>query len=243
MSKQKDELISGSELARRLKVDPSYINNKTRKAKLKDAKCMFGKKFYYIKSCEYLGKDPNDPHKSRQSNLQTDIKRPKANATIRKKIGLTKKQEQKIISQINDGLDDIEPPKKPPLPPSDNNDTQDEAKSLLDLILEAVKKNDSSINRKDLDLLRQKAGVLREYFTAKNEEIKNRKLENNLFEKDEVIQILSFAMNMIRNALINLPNNYAVNLEGMEQKEIKEYVTDDTNKILEDLQNIGNQFE
>ena len=240
MSKQKDELISASELARRLDVDPSHINRQ--RAKFKDAKCMFGKKFYYIKSCEYLGKDPKDPHKSRQSNLQTDIKRPKANKTIRKKIGLTKKQEQKIISQINDGLDDIEPPKKPPLPPSDN-DTQDEAKSLLELILEAVKKNDSSINRKDLDLLRQKAGVLREYFTAKNEEIKNRKLEDNLFERDEVVKILSFAMNMIRNSLINLPNNYAVNLEGMEQKEIKDFVTDDTNKMLEDLQNIGKQFE
>jgi len=226
MSNKKDELISGSELARRLKVDPSYINNKTRKAKLKDAKCMFGKKFYYIKSCDFLGKDPNDPHKSMQSNLQTDVK------ATKKPI---KKNKPKPTPQT-----------KPDTPPDDedeNKDSDSEAKTLLELILEAVKKNDSSINRKDLDLLRLKAGVLREYFTAKNEEIKNRKLEDNLFERDEVIKILSFAINVIRNSLINLPNNYAVSLEGLSQKEIKDFVTDDTNKILEDLQNIGNQFE
>lgn len=226
MSKQKDELISGSELARRLKVDPSYINNKTRKAKLKDAKCMFGKKFYYIKSCDFLGKDPNDPHKSMQSNLQTDVKASK------KPI---KKNKPKPTPQTK--------PDTPPDNEDENKDSDSEAKTLLELILEAVKKNDSSINRAKLEILRQKAGVLREYFTAKNEEIKNRKLEENLFERDEVIKILSFAMNMVRNSLINLPNNYAVSLEGLSQKEIKDFATDDINKILEDLQNIGNQFD
>jgi len=44
MSIKKDELISASELARRIKVDPSFISRQ--KTKLKDAKCMFGKKFY-----------------------------------------------------------------------------------------------------------------------------------------------------------------------------------------------------
>ena len=232
MSATKDELITGSELARRLKVDPSYINNKTRKAKLKDAKCMFGKKFYYIKSCDFLGKDPSEPHKSRQSELQTDISASKKDenwtvTTGRKNIAKKIKQ---IVEQ-NEAEDEDEP------------DHEEDAKTLLEQILKAIKGSNTSVNRQQLDLLRIKAGVLREYFTAKNEEIKNRKLEDNLFEKDEVMQILSFAINMVRNSLINLSNNYAVNLEGLSQKEIKEYVTDDINKILEDFQNIGNQFE
>ena len=237
MANKKDELISASELARRIKVDPSYINNKTRKGKLKEAKCMYGKKFYYRKSCDYLGKNPDDPHKSRQSNLQTDIKAPESNKGVKKL-----KPKKNIKVNIND-LDSAEEPEKPKVPRNENKNTDKDAKELLEQILESIKGGNSSANRTTLDLLRQKAGVLREYFTAKNEEIKNRKLEENLFEKDEVIKILSFAMNMIRNSLINLPNNYAVNLDGFNQKEIKEYVADDVNKILEDLQNIGNQFE
>ena len=227
MSATKDELITGSELARRLKVDPSYINNKARKAKLKDAKCMFGKKFYYIKSCDFLGKNPDDPHKSRQSELQTEV-------------AATKKPSKTKTKKSNPPPEDTN---EPPEDEDENKDSDGEAKSLLDQIIKATKSKDSSINRKDLDLLRLKAGVLREYFTAKNEEIKNRKLEENLFERDEVIKILSFATSMVRNSLINLPNNYAVSLEGRDQKEIKDYVTDDINKILEDLQNVGNQFE
>ena len=227
MSKQKDELISASELARRIKVDPSYIAK--RKTTLKAAKCTFGKKFYYIKSCDFLGKDPKDPHKSRQSNLQTAINSEKKS----KKTNPTKPNQKKPKFTPPAQSTNTEPPE----------DSDKDAKSLLKDILKAVNGGDSSVNKLNLDTLRQKAGVLREYFTAKNEEIKNRKLEDNLFERDEVIKILSFAMNMIRNSLINLPNNYAVSLEGLSQKEIKDYVTDDTNKILEDLQNIGNQFE
>jgi len=245
MSKQKDELISGSELARRLQVDPSYINNKTRKAKLKDAKCMFGKKFYYIKSCDFLGKDPNEPHKSRQSELQTDIKATKKPS---KKKETPKSNENWTVikgkENIQKEIDKLKPKDEHIEDDEDNNqNSESEAKELLDQILESVKGGNSRDNRTKLDSLRLKAGVLREYFTAKNEEIKNRKLEDNLFERDEVIKILSFAMNMIRNSLIDLPNNYAVSLEGRNQKEIKDHVTDDVNKILEDLQNVGNQFE
>jgi len=243
MSDKKDELITASELARRLRVAPQYINS--RRPKFKDAKCMFGKKFYYIKSCHFLGKDPKDPHKSRQSNLQTDIKdlkKPKAkketpksskNRTVIK----GKEKIQKEIDKLKPKDEDIEDDE------SENQDSDSEAKELLEQILLSVKGGNGIENRIKIDILKQKAGLLREYFTAKNEEIKNRKLEDNLFERDEVIRILSFAMNMIRNSLINLPNNYAVSLEGLSQKEIKDFTTDDTNKILEDLQNIGNQFD
>jgi len=233
MANKKDELISGSELARRINVKPQYITKQ--KARLKDAKCMYNNKFYFIKSCNLLGKNPDDPHKSRQSNIQTENKEPE------KKIIKTLKSKKNIKVEIDD-LEYKEETKKPKKPKEENKSSEKDAKSLLKDIEEAINGGSSSVNKLQLDTLRQKAGVLREYFTAKNEEIKNRKLEENLFEKDEVIQILSFAMNMIRNSLINLPNNYAVNLDGLNQKEIKEYVTDDVNKILEDLQSTGNQF-
>lgn len=220
MSDKKDELITASELARRLDVNPSYIGNK--KKKLIENKCTYGNKFYYKKCCIFLGKDPNDPHKSRQSELQESIvetKKPKPQKPPK---------EKPTETEIEDWGDENQ---------------EDDAKSLLEQIIKITKGKSNSTNRLELDILRQKAGVLREYFTAKNEEIKNRKLEQNLFEKDEVIQILSFAMNMIRNSIINLPNNYAVSLEGLNQKEIKDFVQEDTNRILEDLQKVGEQFE
>jgi hypothetical protein len=234
MNNNKDDLISASELARRLKIDPSHISRQ--KNKLKNAKCMFGKKFYYIKSCNFLGKDPNDPHKSRQSNLQTDIKAPKKNIPKSNENFTVVTGKNNIKKAIKNFVEEKHPEES-------NNNPDSEAKDLLEQILESIKDGNNAVNRQKLDLLRQKAGVLREYFTAKNEEIKNRKLEENLFDRDEVIRVLSFAMNMVRNSLIDLPNNYAVSIEGMSQKEIKDYVTDDTNKILEDLQRVGFQFE
>lgn len=251
MAKQKDELISGSELARRINVAPQYITKQ--KAKLKDAKCMFGNKYYYEKSADYLGKNSNDPHKSRQSNLQTDIKATKKETTKKETpesdenwtVTTDKKEIKKVVESSKPQKKIAAKPKDEDTEPDQENEapgTDDDAKSLLEQILKAIKDGNNAVNRNELDLLRQKAGVLREYFTAKNEEIKNRKLEENLFERDEVVKILSFAMNMIRNSLINLPNNYAVNLDGLNQKEIKEFVTDDINKILEDLQSTENQF-
>ena len=209
MSNQKDELISGSELAKRLGVNRSYVTNN--KSKLKAAKCTYGTKYYFEKSSKLLGKNPNNPHESTQSSVQKKetIEKPKP-----------------------------KPNNKPKKPQSEN-----DAEDLLAEIEATLKNKDTVYDKALLDGLKAKAAITKTYYEAENEKIKNRKLEDNLFERDEVIQILSFAMNMIRNSLINLPNNYAVNLEGMEQKEIKEYVTDDINKILEDLQNIGNQFE
>lgn len=235
MANKKDTLLTASELARRLDVDPSYISKQ--KPKLKDAKCTFGKKFYFIKSCEFLGKDPNDPHKSRQSNLQTDI------AAQKKEENWTVATGKEEINKVVKNLNPKKKPQKKDEPEDQEENQESEAKELLDQILDSIKDGNNSANRQKLDLLRQKAGVLREYFTAKNEEIKNRKLEDNLFEREEVIKILSFSFNMIRNALINLPNNYAVNLSDLSSTEIKEYVTDDINKILEDFQKIGEQFE
>ena len=114
---------------------------------------------------------------------------------------------------------------------------------MLEEIENAINDNTNTEDKALLDGLKLKASILKEYFLAKNEEIKNRKLEEDLFTKDEVLQVLSAAMSMIRNAMINTPNNYAVNLENADKATIKEYVTDDVNKILSDLQSVGKQFE
>jgi len=89
----------------------------------------------------------------------------------------------------------------------------------------------------------QKVTMTKEFWLGKINKHKFRELEENLFTKDEVIQIISSAASTFRNSLINLPNNYAVNLAGLEQKDIKDYVADDINRILEDFQRVENRFD
>jgi len=197
-SKMKDELISGAELAKRLKVSAPYITKQKKMGKL--SKCMSGNKYYYEKSCKALGKNP-------QSKTNQDTKEDITTVSLPTDLTTTEAitQLEKIIKVIND---------------------------------------DSNVrDRALLDGMKSKATMLKEYFLAKNEEIRNRKLEENLFSRDEVIQVLSAAMSMIRNQMINMPNNYAVNLENADKTTIKEYVTDDINKMLSDLQAVGKQFE
>jgi len=67
----KDELITGAELARRISKTAPYITKLKKNGKLAGA--TYGKKFYYRKCCDILGIDPDDPHKSMQSDLQKTI--------------------------------------------------------------------------------------------------------------------------------------------------------------------------
>lgn len=214
MNNQKDELISASELARRLNINPSHISRQ--KDNLKNAKCVYGKKFYYQKSAKLLGKNPDNPHETIESHTQKPKPKP---------------QEQKQSKREQNP------------PPKTDEDEKTEVKDILVQIKEAIDNPDTTMNMAKLNGLKQKAAILTEYYKSLNEKIKNRKLEENMFDKDEVVKILSFAISMIRNTLINLPNNYAVALEGMTQKEIKEHTTDDINRMIEDLQKVGEQFE
>lgn len=217
MDKKKDELVTAAELARRLNINRSYIAKK--KIALKESGCAYGNKFYFEKSSKLLGKNPNNPHESYQARIQ--------------------KKETFINNEnINEEIEEKPKPKKQTPPKIDKEEVED----LLSEIERTLKDKDTVYDKALLDGLKAKAAITKTYYEAENEKIKNRKLEADLFERDEVIKILSFAMSMIRNSLINTPNNYAVSLEGMNQKEIKDYVTDDINRILEDLQNVGNQF-
>ncbi len=206
MNIEKDELISASELARRIDVNPSYITNS--KEKLIKAKCTYGKKYYFRKSAQLLGKNPDNPHTTNQSRSQ----KPKE----KKEIQQNKNEDDKKIS---------------------------DPKELLEQILKTINDPETTANIAELNGLKTKAAILREYFSAKNEEIKNKKLEENLYTSEEIMQIIGFAISQFRQALLNIPNNYAVNLENLTQKQIKEYVADDINKILENFQKIEERFE
>ena len=91
--------------------------------------------------------------------------------------------------------------------------------------------------------MKNKAALINEYYRGKREKLKYIKEANNLYDKEDIIKILGDLGNQMRNVLINLPNNYAVNLEGLEQKQIKDYVEEYINKLLEQIQNTGGQFE
>ena len=228
MSNEKDELITAAELSRRIKKSPAYISGQ--KKKLKDAKCTHGKKFYYRKSAQLLGCDPDNPQDSTQSRRQKEVSAP-----------VQKKPSSKRNVKV-DVTEESTTPLKDDTAPSDE-DEKREVKDLLDQIKEAIDDPNTTLNRAKLDGLKLKASILTEYYKSLSEKIKNRKMEENLFDRDEVMIIISFAVNMVRNSLINLPSNYAVNLEGMSKGDIKDFVTDDVNKILEDFQKVGERFD
>lgn len=216
---KKDELITGAELAKRLKVSAPYITKN--KKRLKEAKCIYGKKFYYRKSAEFLGKDPDNPGDSIKSLIQ-------------------KQPEEKFLEKKDIKKQDI---KSFPSDVDTGNDEDTEMQTLLQQIEDIIKDPNSNLKTVQLNGLKSKASLVKEYFAGKREEIKYIKEQDNLFEKEDVIKILSALANQVRNTFINMSNNYAVNLEGMSQKQIKDYVTDDINKLLEQIQSTGEQFE
>jgi hypothetical protein len=215
----KEKLITGAELARQLNVSNAFISQQKKSGKLKG--CMRDKKYYFIKTCKTLGRNPDNPTYSINHNSKSQ----KEDTPAKQKTPIVSDAEKKIIDS------------------SISNATEEEASTLLKKIIEVVNDEATTEDKALLDGLKLKASILKEYFLAKNEELKNIQLEESLFSREEVIQVLGAAMSMIRNAMINMPNNYAVNLENADKATIKEYVTDDINKILSDLQAVGKQFE
>lgn len=209
MDNKKDELITATELAKRLKVSAPYITKN--KKKLKQAKCCYGKKYYYRKSAYLLGKDPEEPGE-----------------TIKALVQKRTKPKQEEPEEITDPLDA---------------EKEKDIKSLLNQIEDIIADPKANLKTVELNGLKNKAALINEYYRGKREKLKYIKEANNLYDKEDIIKILGALGNQMRNTLINLPNNYAVNLEGLEQKQIKDYVEEDINKLLEQIQNTGGQFE
>jgi len=252
MATKKDELISGAELARRLNVTPVYITNN--KTKLKNAKCMFGKKYYFEKSSLLLGKNPHDPHESYQKVNNTKEKEPVKKPQPKK--APIKKETPKVENVPRGTIEDNEEIKllreenlklKKELNEIKSKDTFDDLKinikKLYIEISDAIGDVEITKNFAVLNGLKAKAAALKELELAVFQGIKNKQLDENLYDKESVIKIINIATSSFRKSLLNLANNYATSLEGLSKLEIKEYVLADINKILEDFQMVGKQFE
>jgi len=254
MAIKKDELVTGAELSRRLKVTPVYITNN--KNKLKNAKCMFGKKYYFRKSSLLLGKDPDNPHESYQQTNNVKPKEPIKKPQQKKEVQPKKEVPQKNDNVPRGTIENIEELKllreenaklKKELNAIKSKATFDELKeNIKRLYIEmsrAIGDSGSTLNKAHLDGLKGKAAALKELELAVYQGIKNKQLDENSYDRESVIKIINIATSSFRKSLLNLANNYATSLEGMTKLEIKEYVLADINKILEDFQAIGKQFE
>lgn len=90
--------------------------------------------------------------------------------------------------------------------------------------------------------LQSKANTIRKLYEAREARLRYKQLKDDMFDKNEITKIFSFTISTVRNALIDMANNYSVALEGLDKKHIKEYVEKDTNRILNILQNAGDKF-
>tara|TARA_R110001632_G_scaffold31273_2_gene81683 strand:- start:704 stop:1486 length:783 start_codon:yes stop_codon:yes gene_type:complete len=254
-----DELIPAVELAKRLSVSAAYISSK--KKFLAGAKCVYGKKFYFRKSSLALGKNPDNPHETRQQKEQIaaakvkmsikatpiiEIKEAVQIKTIDNidnlkieseyletidKLQLENKELKDRISSVEQlkGIDSIE-------------DVETQIKRLQSDILVAVSDKEATYDRAMLDGLKIKATILKEFELAIHQGIKNKELQEGTYTYDDVVVVINQSVSIFRNSLLNLSNNYAANLEGMTKKQIKDFVMEDINSILEDFEKIKEKF-
>lgn len=226
----KEELITQTEFARRLGVSPSYIGS-LRLTRLKPA--MRKGKVKYVAACKLLNRDPVTPNiETKEKYLQDQVVKKKREKFVKVPIVIKKE-----VKDFDDFLNEDNEDDTPIFNPETN------GKTLLEQIEAAVKNPKHKLRYEELSSLENKAKILKIFYSAEKEKLAYEKELGNLFTRDSLERILTFAINSVRNAMLNLPNNYAVNLEGLNKKEIKEYVEKDINKILEDLLNIESQFD
>tara|TARA_R110002073_G_scaffold324027_1_gene501739 strand:- start:16921 stop:17712 length:792 start_codon:yes stop_codon:yes gene_type:complete len=262
MNYKDDELIPAVELAKRLKVSAAYISSK--KKFLASAKCIYGKKFYFRKSSLALGKNPDNPSETRQQREQREaavkvkpiikeniipetveeiieiktidnddiLKKQSEYIETVNKLQIENKKLQDKISSIDQikGIDSIE-------------DVETQIKRLQSDILVAVSDTEATYDRAMLDGLKIKAMILKEFELAIHQGIKNKELQESTYTYDDVVIVINQTVSIFRNSLLNLSNNYAVNLEGMNKKQIKDFVMEDINSILEDFEKIKEKFK
>lgn len=236
MNKNDDELISFADFARRINKSAPYIYKLKNPGKLDPA--VEGKKIYFLEGCKILKIDPlNIPIKTVKQSEQE--KHQKLKAKPKKKFSA--KNQNKVTVSIN-GDDDI----------SDfdifgefehDDGSKDHKEDLLTQIENIIKSKPDDRTYLKLDSLETKTKILKNFYAAEKEKLAFEKELGNLFDRESIERILTFSFNAVRNTLLNLANNYAVNLEGLNKSEIKDYVEEDVNKILEELQNTGKELK
>lgn len=218
------EMISFAELARRVSKTKAYISQLKSQGVLEDA--IVGKKVDYDMALLIINSSCSDRN-SRQILSKTEDKTP-----IKKDIPITKDipTKKETLAKIDTSAINI----KPNTPQVDKPLKLEKPQDLLKQIEKAIK--DSSADPRIVLTLKLKAEALKIYFSAQTEQLKYEQSLGNLFNKDEIESIFFNIVINVRNSIANLANNYAVKLEGLDKKQIKEYVEADTNKILLDLQ-------
>jgi len=262
-----DNLITYAELARRLNKSKPYIS----KVKYRLVDCLVEVKIKnktktlidYEKAKQVLTKDSKDKNvrqtlnkQAKQEEIQEDKKEAKQEV-IQKEIQEDKKEvtqeeikedkkevTQEEIKEIQVKKEDIQETKKQTKKEIIKEFKEEiKTKDIEDLQTQIKQKIESEYTTfTELQNLKIKSEILKTYAVSQTEELKYQQLKNNLFDKSEIFKIYSYALNNIRNSLLNLSNNYAVSLEGLNKKQIKEYVDLDINKILEELYSLKNKF-
>ncbi len=225
-----DELLGFTAFAKRINKSAPYIYKLKNPGKLDPA--IEGKKIYFKKACKILKIDPNNIPK--ETIKQAEQKKYQALKSKPKKKNSAKKSKEVTVTFNNS--DDK----------SKLNEIKDKAnygENLLDQIKNIINSKDDDNTYLKLDSLETKTKILKNFYAAEKEKLAFEKELGNLFDKESIERILSFAVNSIRNSLLNLANNYAVNLEGLSKAEIKEYVEEDINKLLEVLQETGKEIK
>ena len=243
-----DNLITYAELARRLNKSKPYIS----KIKYRLVDCLVEVKIKnktktlidYDKAKQILTKDSRDKNFSQTLNKQKIQKVKEAKEEIQQEQIQEVKEAKQEIQEVKQAKQETQEVKK------------QTKKEIIQEVKEEIKTKDiedlqTQIKQKieseyttftELQNLKIKSEILKTYAVSQSEELKYQQLKNNLFDKSEILKIYSYVLNNIRNSLLNLSNNYAVSLEGLNKKQIKEYVDLDINKILEELYSLKNKF-
>ena len=235
MNIENDDLLSFGEFAKKINKSQPYLCKLKNPGKLDPA--ISGKKISFLKGCEILKIDPdNIPLKTTKQLEQAK------HQALKAKSGKNYFSKNQIKVKA----------KKPPIVKTTNEETFDEfdnkaglehTQDLLKQIEDIIKSKPDDKTYIKLDSLETKTKILKNFYAAEKEKLSYEKELSNLFDAESIERILSFSFNAVRNTLLNLANNYAVNLEGLSKGEIKNYVEEDINKILEELQNVSKELK
>ena len=228
--------ISVSAFAKKLGRSPAYYLKLKKMAKydmiFSDDKVFI----HYEKACERLGY-PTDGSSTITNKSQSDLQKKLHQVKKGKVIG------PKIVKE-NTNTKIVKPKKSKDEEIDFNNfDEEKNYKDLLEQIMDVVNNPNKTMKWEDLQNLESKGKILKVYYASQKEKINHEKELGQLVNRDTIERILAFTVSTIRTNLINLPNNYAVALEGKNKLSIKDYVEEDINRILSELQKVGENFD